>query len=210
MMFGKKNNSSISVNEVTASTKRRYLEVRDLVFLGICFILYAVIMIVLIHLAVLSTPWAYPLLPALIATVEVFVYLLLIRRAPVPGVVFIFTLLLIALLMISGHGALLVIVGLVCGALADVIVSQNPGRWLNQLVSYVVFSLWALSTNLLFYLSVDAFSKDVGLQRMGSEFIRNVQQAVSFWHLSWVISITALAAVIGAYWGHFILKKVWL
>ena len=39
MMFGKKNNSSISVNEVTASTKRRYLEVRDLVFLGICFIL---------------------------------------------------------------------------------------------------------------------------------------------------------------------------
>mgnify|MGYP000722294400 CR=1 FL=1 len=72
MMLGKKINISVSVNEITASAKRHYLEIRDLVFLGICFILYAVIMIVLVHLVVLSTPWAYPLLLALIAISEGF------------------------------------------------------------------------------------------------------------------------------------------
>ncbi|GEM_PF-6386788 len=39
MMLGKKINISVSVNEITASAKRHYLEIRDLVFLGICFIL---------------------------------------------------------------------------------------------------------------------------------------------------------------------------
>lgn len=40
--------------------------------------------------------------------------------------------------------------------------------------------------------------------------MKSMQQAISFWHLSWVIIITVLAAVIGAYQGRFILKKVWL
>lgn len=39
MMLGKKINISVSVNEITASAKRHYLEIQDLVFLGICFIL---------------------------------------------------------------------------------------------------------------------------------------------------------------------------
>ncbi|MCV2509608.1 MAG: MptD family putative ECF transporter S component, partial [Neisseriaceae bacterium] len=82
------------------------------------------------------------------------------------------------------------------------------GEWKYQVLSYAIFSLWAMSITTQLYFSVDAFNQDPTFAKMGTEFTKSVMQAMPIWSLPIMLISTVLGAVIGIYWGRSILRKV--
>ncbi|MBN3859365.1 hypothetical protein GKC56_02275 [Neisseriaceae bacterium PsAf] len=183
------------------------IAVQDLITLGICFIFYFFIFLIIAHIPVILTPLAYPFIPALLALFEGFVYLLLITKAPKFGIVTIFSVLLPVAIMLFGHGSY-VLIGPVFGLLADWVLKNHHGEWKYQVLSYAIFSLWAMSITTQLYFSVDAFNQDPTFAKMGTEFTKSVMQAMPIWSLPIMLISTVLGAVIGIYWGRSILRKV--
>ncbi|QRN40911.1 MAG: MptD family putative ECF transporter S component [Neisseriaceae bacterium] len=183
------------------------ITVQDLIILGICFIFYFFIFLIVVHMAVMLTPLTYPFISVFLALFEGVVYLLLVTKAPKFGIITIFSVLLSVTIMLFGHGSY-VLIGPIFGCSADLVLKNHHRQWKYQILSYAIFSLWVMSITIQLYLFVDAFNRDPTFAKMGTKFTQSVMQVMSVWNLPIVLITTLLGAVLGIYWGRTILHKV--
>lgn len=180
--------------------------VRDIVTLAACFVLYMAIFVAIVHIAILLLPLSFSFLPIILAFFEGTVYLLLIRRVGKPGIVTLFSCLISFFILIFGHGAFIAI-GPIFGILADGVLYQRQKLWFYQVISYLLFSLWAFSLTLPFYFSIDVFAHSLPVAELGPQINAAILEWMSDWSLIPMVLITLAAAWAGIYAGKALLNR---
>ena len=108
---------------------------------------------------------------------------------------------------LSGYGPYPLIAGLGCGLVSDLIMKAGKYKsWKTMLLGYVVFSEWALGTQLPMFIMGQSYA-EMYRASQGDDFANTLAGLIQGYMVLVVIVSIAIAAVIGAYLGRAVLNK---
>ena len=148
-----------------------------------------------------------PLLSVLVPIFGGIPFMLFLTKVKKFGMIWIMSILMGILMLISGMSWYALAIGVFSGLIADLIFkSGNYGSSVKGVVSHAVFSLWIFSNYLLFYLNHDSYMK-TREEMVGKEYVDKLNSLLPMW--SWVILLAAtlIFRLIGGMIGKAMLKK---
>ncbi len=178
---------------------------KDLINIGIFSAIYFVIVFIVAMLGMV--PILYPMLTVICPLVGGVVYILFLTRVKKFGMIWIMSILMGILMLISGMSWYALAIGVFSGLAADLLCkSSNYGSAVKSVVSHAVFSLWIFGNYLLFYLNHDNYMK-TREEMIGKEYVDKLNALLPMW--SWVILLasTLIFGLIGGLIGKAMLKK---
>ena len=180
------------------------LQTKDFITVGIFTAIYFVIFFALGMLG--YVPILFILLPLLLPIICGIPFMLFLTKVKAFGMVTIMGTILGALMLITGHSFVPLIVGFFVGLLSDLIfmLGKYQSKKLS-VIGYTVFSFWLLGMLLPFFIMKDSFERMM-LDSMGVEYTNAVFNL--FDKVAWSFPIMVIiGGLIGAFLGLSMLKK---
>ena len=178
---------------------------KDLINIGIFSAIYFVIVFVVAMLGMI--PILYPMLTVICPLVGGAAYMLFLTKVKKFGMIWIMSILMGILMLLSGMSWYALAIGIFSGLIADFICkSGNYASVTKSIVSHAVFSLWIFGNYLLFYLNHESYMK-TREEMIGREYVDKLNSLLPMW--SWVILLAAtlIFGLIGGLIGKAMLKK---
>lgn len=185
--------------------EKKKIGVRDLVNVGIFTVLNFVLFYVTAFTGFVPVMAVfYTVLLAFVAGIPNILFFTKINQF---GLVTIMGTLLGLVNFLSGYGPYPLIVGIGCGLIADLIMKAgNYKSWKTMLLGYVVFSEWAVGTQLPMFIMGQSYA-EMYRDSQGDDFANTLGRLVQGYMVLVVIVLIAIAAVVGAYLGRAVLNK---
>ena len=178
---------------------------KDLINIGIFSAIYFVIVFITAMLGMV--PILYPMLTVICPLVGGVVYMLFLTRVKKFGMIWIMSILMGILMLLSGMSWYALAIGVFSGLIADLIFkSGNYGSSVKGVLSHAVLSLWIFGNYLLFYLNHESYMK-TREEMVGKEYVDKLNSLLPMW--SWVILLAATLffGLIGGMVGRSMLKN---
>lgn len=183
------------------------LQVKDLINVGIFTAIYIVLFfvcsaMVLVPILILFTGGV----AAIITGIPMMLFLTKVKKM---GMVTIMGTILGLLMFSTGHGWPVLVMGIGCGFIADLIFKSGEYKsWGKTVVGYIVFSAWTIGASLNMWLLGESYIKQHVGDRFGDESLGALVSLTSNpWTLLITIGILIVGGIIGAYLGKASLKK---
>lgn len=178
---------------------------KDLINVGIFSAIYFVIVFITAMLGMV--PILYPMLTVICPLVGGVVYMLFLTRVKKFGMIWIMSILMGILMLLSGMSWYALAIGVFSVLIAALIFkSGNYAGAVKGVVSHAVFSLWIFGNYLIFYLNHETYM-ETREEMIGKEYVDKLNSILPMW--SWVILLAAtlIFELIGGLIGNVMLKK---
>ena len=178
------------------------LKVRDLVNVGVFTVIYFIVTYATGILGMFG-PWMIPIAGVLALILNGIVIMLYLSRVPKFGALTI-TGLLIGIVMSVGHSYWTIIMGILCGVVADLIQSKAGRAKILELrrgqLAYAVFSLWCVSPLIPVFYDADSYFSKIA-ESWSADYAADMRAVFQPWVIVVWAVVIFLIALIGAQLG---------
>lgn len=184
----------------------RKLEGKDLITIGVFAALYFVVVFVVAMLGLI--PVFMVLLAVLVPLLGAIPFTMFLAKAKKPGMIFIMSVLMGVLMILTGMGFYTLCVAIVSGIAAELIWRSGGYRSAKKIVpTYAVFGLWIWGNYLPYFLNRDAYM--ASRANYGDAYWSALQTLLPDWMLV-VLALACLAcgAIGAAYAKRVVAKKL--
>ena len=182
------------------------LQAKDLINIGLFTVLYFVIGCC-VAIPIGFVPIFLPILGALWAIITGIPFMLFATRVKKFGMVTIMGILSGLLMGLTGMGFWGVPLGVVFGALGDLIMKSGKYKSVKKnIIGYAVFTLWMVGTYIPMYFMVEQSRADFA-SSFGEEYADKVMSVMPMWSIVLVIAGIFVCAILGGLLGKVVLKK---
>lgn len=178
---------------------------KDLINVGIFSAIYFVIVFVVAMLGMV--PIMYPMLTVICPLVGGIVFMLFLTRVKKFGMIWIMSIIMGLLMLLSGMSFYALVIGAFSGLAAELIYKSGNYSSANKgVLTHAIFSLWIFGNYLLFYLNHETYMK-TREEMIGAEYVEKLNALLPMW--SWVVllALTLLFGFLGGLLGKTMLKK---
>lgn len=185
------------------------LEVKDFITIGLFSALYLVVYALVITILGGIAPIIYFYTGSVMTFILGPVFMLFVSRTQKKYSVFIFNM-IVLLVLWAMHGGMIAVlaVGIPLAAIAEAFASKgNYKNYKLNTISYVFFSLWAMSMYSLLWLHKEKMLEEMVAYDYGETYISSMERLISPGvYISIIISIIVMA-ILGSLLGRRLLKK---
>ena len=178
------------------------LKVRDLVNVGVFTVIYFIVTYATGMLGMFG-PWMIPIAGAFALLLNGIVIMLYLSRVPKFGALTI-TGLLIGIVMSVGHSYWTIIMGILCGVVADLIQSKAGRAKILELrrgqLAYAVFSVWGVSPLIPVFYDADSYFSKIA-ESWSADYAADMRTIFQPWVIIVWAVVIFLIALIGAQLG---------
>lgn len=178
------------------------LKVRDLVNVGVFTVIYFIVTYATGMLGMFG-PWMIPIAGAFALLLNGIVIMLYLSRVPKFGALTI-TGLLIGIVMSVGHSYWTIIMGILCGVIADLIQSKaGRAKTLEPRhgqLAYAVFSVWGVSPLIPVFYDADSYFSKIA-ESWSADYAADMRTIFQPWVIVVWAVVIFLIALIGAQLG---------
>lgn len=180
------------------------LQGKDLINIGVFTAIYFVIVFAVAMLGYI--PVLMPLLCVFVPVLGGIPFMLFLTRVRKFGMIWIMSLLMGILMLLTGMGYYAIIVGAVSGLIAELIYKSGNYKSVSKAVlTSGVFSLWVWGNFIPFFINIEAYFST--RQDYGQEYIDTLTRLMPAW-MNPVLLISAfVSGIIGGLLGKAVLKK---
>ena len=182
------------------------LKGKDLINVGIYSAIYFVIMMIVAMLGVV--PVLYPTLVVFVPLIGGIPFMLFLTKVKKFGMIWIMSILMGILMVVSGMGYYALIVGVVTGLLAEFVFKS--GKYNNTgkaILTCGVFGLWVWGNYLQLFIDREAFFSSPTRQGLGEDFINTINTLLPAWMCPVMLVICLVCGILGGLLGKKLLKK---
>ncbi len=189
------------------SNKSNIKKSKKLVSAGIFIALYFVVFAIFGTIC-MPLPPLYLCMLAIISFFSAPIYMMLLAKAPMHGPIFIAAMLPCLFLLLMGNIWIVVLTGLICGILAEIIagVGKFKNKTLN-LISYLVFSLNLLGGFLPIWVMREEYFRSTIDRGMSQNFVDTIDKLTPSWVLIVMVLASVLCGIIGTLIGNKMFQK---
>ncbi len=182
------------------------LKIKDLVSIGIFFVIYFVISAISGMMGVI--PKLIIFVPFLTAVLAGTLIMLFMAKIPKPYALLILGMIQPMIMWLTGHTFIIPLVSLVFVGLAEFIFRKGKFKsFKNNAIAYALFSCWPTSGLLQIIVVWDKYFEMATKRGMSNDFLMQVQKLVTLPMFLLIILMTFVGGLIGAYIGKIMLKK---
>lgn len=185
--------------------KETKLKVKDLVTIGVFFVIYFVVMFGVGMIGLV--PILFLVYPTVLGVVSGTVVLLFMAKVSKPWALFIFGMLSPVLMFIMGHSYILPSLSFVVMLLAEMIRRAGGYKSLKMnMLAFAVFNLWICSS-LMQMLLVKKQYIEMSLKMMSEDYVYTLERLITYQNMALVYVGAFVGGLIGAFIGKAMLKK---
>lgn len=189
------------MSEMTKSNK---LSGKDLMNVGIYTAIYAVLICAVAMLGYI--PVFMPLLTVIGPIVGGIPFMLFLIKVKKPGMIFIMTMIMGIVMILTGMGYYSLIVGVFSGVLAELIYKSGKYKSLMKgIITYGVFSVWIWGNFIPLFMNPEAYFAT--RQNYGQEYIDTLTGLLPMWMCPVLLISCFVSGVVGGFMGKSLLKK---
>lgn len=184
--------------------KRDKLKGKDLINVGIYTAIYAVITVALSMLGYI--PIFMPLICVLGPIIGGIPFMLFLTKVKKFGMIFIMTIIMGILMLLTGMGYYALLVGIVTGLLAEL--AYKSGGYKNArkaVLASGVFSMWVWANFIPLFTNIEGYFST--RQDFGQEYIDTLTSLMPPWMCPVLLAASFVSGIIGGLVGKSILKK---
>lgn len=190
------------MSQSTISNKR--LQVKDLINVGVFTAMYFVIVFAVALLGYI--PILMPLLCVLVPIVGGIPFMLFLTKVKKFGMIWIMSVIMGILMLLTGMGFYSILVGAVSGLIAELIYKSGDYRSASKAVlTSGVFSIWVWGNFIPLFLNIDAYFST--RQGYGQEYIDALTRLMPPWMCPVLLIAAFISGLIGGLLGKAALKK---
>ena len=180
------------------------LQGKDLINIGIFTAIYLVIVVAVAMLGFM--PIFFPLLSIIAPILGGIPCMLFFTKVKKPGMIFIMSVIMGIMMILTGMGPYALFVGIVAGIAAELIYkSGNYASASKAILAYGVFSVWIWGNYFLFYCNQEQFF--AAKESFGQEYKDTILQIMPMWLFPVLLVLTFVSGIIGGFLGKAMLKK---
>ena len=184
--------------------KSNKLNGKDLMNVGIYSAIYAVIVCAVAMLGYI--PIFMPLLTVIGPIVCGIPFMLFLTKVNKSGMIFIMTMIMGIVMLLTGMGYYSLVVGLFSGTIAELIYKSGKYQSLTKgIISYGVFSIWVWGNYIPLFLNPEAYFAT--RQSYGQEYIDTLTSLLPMWMCPVLLVACFVSGIIGGLIGKALLKK---
>jgi energy-coupling factor transport system substrate-specific component len=146
-------------------------------------------------------------LPLLCPLVTGIPFMLFLTKVKAFGMVTVMGTILGVLMFVTGHPWPILVLGLLCGLISDIILkSRSYKGWKTSVIGYAVFSEWVMGAVLPLFFMRDAYFAQIRAG-YGDTYADTLLSITPNWVAAVMIVLVVVGAVAGAFLGRAVLKK---
>ncbi len=178
---------------------------KDLINVGIYSAIYFVIVFIIAMLGMV--PVLYPMLVVFCPIIGGIPFMLFLTKVKKPGMIFIMSILMGALMLISGMGIYPLIVSVFSGLLSEVIYRKgNYSSAKMAVLTNGTFGLWVWAGFLLLFLNRDSFLASRA-ESIGQEYVDALNKLTPGWLCPVLLIVCFICGIIGGLLGKKMMHK---
>ncbi len=182
------------------------LKIKDLVLIGVFFVLYFIIITIIGMVGVV--PILYLLYPLMVATICGVVVILFMAKVPKKWALFILGVLVGLVMSNFGQIWIILVMTVVASLAAELVFRKgNFKSFKYNATSYAIFSCWPVSTLMQAVFMREQFIDGVKKMNLSSDYITKMDALLSYQMILLLLIGTFLAGLLGVYIGGKMLKK---
>ena len=186
-------------------TQSNKLTGKDLINVGIYSAIYFVIVFLIAMLGMV--PILYPMLVVFCPIIGGIPFMLFLIKVKKPGMIFIMSILMGVLMLISGMGIYPLIVSVFSGLLSEVIYRKsNYSSAKMAVLTNGTFSLWVWACFLLLFLNRDSFLASRA-ESVGQEYVDALNKLTPGWLCPVLLIVCFICGIIGGLLGKKMMHK---
>ena len=186
-------------------TQSNKLTGKDLINVGIYSAIYFVIVFLIAMLGMV--PILYPMLVVFCPIIGGIPFMLFLTKVKKPGMIFIMSILMGLLLLISGMGIYPLIVSVFSGLLSEVIYRKgNYSSAKMAVLTNGTFSLWVWACFLLLFLNRDSYMASRA-ESVGQEYVDALNKLTPGWLCPVLLIVCFVCGIIGGLIGKKMMHK---
>ena len=189
---------------MSSEKKTTKLKGKDLINVGIYSAIYCVLTCMFAMLGFI--PIFMPLLSVLVPIFGGIPFMLFLTKARKPGMIFLMTMIMGIMMLLTGMGAYALCVGLVSGIVAELIwKSGNYEKSIKGILAYGVFCVWIFGNYIPLFTNPEAYFAT--RQSFGQEYIDTLARIMQIWMCPVMFASCIVCGIIGGFLGKALLKK---
>ena len=178
---------------------------KDLINVGIYAAIYFVIVFIIAMLGMV--PVLYPMLVVFCPIIGGIPFMLFLTKVKKPGMIFIMSILMGLMMLISGMGIYPLIVSIFSGLLSEIIYRKdNYSNAKMAVLTNATFSLWVWAGFLLLFLNRTSFLASRA-ESIGQEYVDALNKLTPDWLCPVLLVICFICGIIGGLLGKKMLSK---
>lgn len=186
-------------------TQSNKLTGKDLINVGIYSAIYFVIVFLIAMLGMV--PILYPMLVVFCPIIGGIPFMLFLTKVKKPGMIFIMSILMGVLMLISGMGIYPLIVSVFSGLLSEVIYRKgNYSSAKMAVLTNGTFSLWVWACFLLLFLNRDSYMASRA-ESVGQEYVDALNKLTPGWLCPVLLIVCFICGIIGGLIGKKMMHK---
>ena len=186
-------------------TQSNKLTGKDLINVGIYSAIYFVIVFLIAMLGMV--PILYPMLVVFCPIIGGIPFMLFLTKVKKPGMIFIMSILMGLLMLVSGMGIYTLIVSVFSGLLSEVIYRKgNYSSAKMAVLTNGTFSLWVWACFLLLFLNRDSYMASRA-ESVGQEYVDALNKLTPGWLCPVLLIICFVCGIIGGLIGKKMMHK---
>ena len=177
---------------------------KDLINIGIFSAIYFVIVGAASMVGYI--PVLYPMISIIVPLLGGIPFMLFLTKVKKPGMIFIMSVLMGILMILTGMGFYPLLVSLVTGVIAEFIYKSGDYKSSKKAVlTYAVFGIWMWGNFLLLFINPTGYWAT--RQDFGQEYIDALTKIMPIWMCPVLLVVTFLFGILGALIGKALMKK---
>ncbi len=186
-------------------TQSNKLTGKDLINVGIYSAIYFVIVFLIAMLGMV--PILYPMLVVFCPIIGGIPFMLFLTKVKKPGMIFIMSILMGLLMLVSGMGIYPLIVSVFSGLLSEVIYRKgNYSSAKMAVLTNGTFSLWVWACFLLLFLNRDSYMASRA-ESVGQEYVDALNKLTPAWLCPVLLIVCFICGIIGGLLGKKMMHK---
>lgn len=186
-------------------TQSNKLTGKDLINVGIYSAIYFVIVFLIAMLGMV--PILYPMLVVFCPIIGGIPFMLFLTKVKKPGMIFIMSILMGLLMLVSGMGIYPLIVSVFSGLLSEVICRKgNYSSAKMAVLTNGTFSLWVWACFLLLFLNRDSYMASRA-ESVGQEYVDALNKLTPGWLCPVLLIVCFICGIIGGLLGQKMMHK---
>lgn len=180
------------------------LKGKDLINIGIFTAIYFVVILIFAMLGFI--PVFMPLMAVFDPLFGGIVFMLFLTKVKKPGMIFIMSILMGILMLLTGMSFYALIVGAISGLIAELIYKSGEYKSSTKAVwAHAVFSLWVWSNFLPLFLQPEKYWST--RQQFGEDYINTLTNLMPIWMCPVLLVVCFAFGILGGLLGRKLLKK---
>lgn len=178
---------------------------KDLINVGIYSAIYFVIVFLIAMLGMV--PVLYPMLVVFCPIIGGIPFMLFLTKVRKPGMIFIMSIIMGVLMLVSGMGIYPLIVSVFSGLISEIVFRKGNYRSAGMAVlANGVFSLWVWACFLLLFLNRDSFMASRA-ESIGQDYVTALDKLTPNWLCPVLLAVCFICGVLGGLLGKKMLHK---